>query len=337
MFPPLLDRARGLFHPALYHGRGRRGGYFEGWYYKFVGADGKEAWAVIPGVFHGPGGKGSHAFIQVLQGARGASHFHRFPIESFHAARDRFELRLDGNHFTADSLELNIDGGGQRLRGQLQFSPPSPWPWRPWAPGIMGPFTFTPRLECYHGVLSLDHPVRGALEADGTALDFTGGRGYLEKDWGRSFPRAWVWMQSNHFGRSGLSLTASIARIPWMGAAFRGFIVGFLLDGRLHRFATYLGSRTTRLTVDDERVHWDLEGRGLRLSIDAERRGGGLLHAPMRSNDVDSAEAMTPRVLESLTALIHLRLSRIRTGEILFEGTGAHGGLEVGGELSSLL
>ncbi|MCK7537696.1 MAG: tocopherol cyclase family protein [Marinilabiliales bacterium] len=29
--------------------------------------------------------------------------------------------------------------------------------------------------------------------------DFSGGRGYIEKDWGHSFPSAYVWMQSNHF------------------------------------------------------------------------------------------------------------------------------------------
>ncbi|MCW5857485.1 MAG: hypothetical protein KIS63_04285 [Caldilineales bacterium] len=27
----------------------------------------------------------------------------------------------------------------------------------------------------------------------------------MEKDWGQSFPAAWVWMQTNHFGAAGTS------------------------------------------------------------------------------------------------------------------------------------
>ncbi|WP_243392439.1 MULTISPECIES: tocopherol cyclase family protein [unclassified Mesotoga] len=30
-------------------------------------------------------------------------------------------------------------------------------------------------------------------------IDLTGGKGYIEKDWGRSLPDAWIWMQSNNF------------------------------------------------------------------------------------------------------------------------------------------
>jgi hypothetical protein len=333
----LRQRIRGLFQPALFHGHHLRQNFFEGWYYKFIDAGEQRAWAVIPGIFLGPGGKGSHAFIQVFDGTKGVSWYHRFPAEAFSASRERFDLRIQKNHFTASSLLLDLDSEGQRLRGTLDFSPATPWPWRPWAPGIMGPFSFTPFMECSHGIVSLDHPVSGALESGDARMDFTGGRGYIEKDWGRSFPRAWVWMQSNHFENPGVSLTASIARIPWMKTAFRGFIVGLLVGGKLYRFATYLGSRTKILGVDDQKVAWVLENRDLRLEIEASRNGGGLLHAPMRPDDAGAAETMSPRVLESLTAVVHVRLTRRRSKEILFIGTGKHAGLEVGGEIHEIL
>ena len=64
----------------------------------------------------------------------------------------------------------------------------------------MGPYTFAPFMECYHGVLSFDHTIAGSLAVDGQELDFTGGHGYIEKDWGQAFPKAWIWTQSNHFG-----------------------------------------------------------------------------------------------------------------------------------------
>jgi tocopherol cyclase len=39
----------------------------------------------------------------------------------------------------------------------------------------------------------------------GRRVDFSGGSGYIEKDWGRSFPRAWIWAQSNTFTQPGTS------------------------------------------------------------------------------------------------------------------------------------
>ena len=75
-------------------------------------------------------------------------------------------------------------------------------------------------MECYHGVLSFDHAIHGALAVNGREHDFGRGRGYIEKDWGQAFPAAWVWFQTNHFSEPGVCLTASVAIIPWVGRAF---------------------------------------------------------------------------------------------------------------------
>ena len=39
----------------------------------------------------------------------------------------------------------------------------------------------------------------GSLEINGAEISFEGGKGYIEKDWGRSMPSDWIWIQSNHF------------------------------------------------------------------------------------------------------------------------------------------
>ncbi len=159
----------------------------------------------------------------------------------------------------------------------------------------MGWYAFVPLMECYHGVLSLDHAIDGALSIDGQPVDFTGGRGYIEKDWGQAFPQAWLWAQTNHFGEPGTCLTASVATIPWVRAAFRGFIVGFLHAGRLYRFATYTGAHIQSLRLTDTHAVLRVADRRHRLEIEADRSEGGLLHAPYRTD-------MLQRVTESLTA-----------------------------------
>ncbi len=114
----------------------------------------------------------------------------------------------------------------------------------------MGPYSFAPFMECYHGVLSFDHDMNGTLIMNGESVNFDGGRGYIEKDWGRAFPRAWVWGQSNHFDHPGTSITISVATIPWLRTSFRGFIIGLWHDRKLYRFATYTGATDHESAID---------------------------------------------------------------------------------------
>jgi tocopherol cyclase len=241
------------------------------------------------------------------------------------------------NRFRADRAVLDISAPDLRMCGELSFDGLTPWPVTLVAPGIMGWYAYVPFMECYHGVVSLDHRISGRLSVDGVELDFTGGRGYIEKDWGQAFPKAWVWMQSNHFGQPGTSLTASLAIIPWLRGAFPGFIAGLWHDGRLYRFATYTGAVTEHLELTDTHVAWHMAGRmGMRgarhrLEIVARRAEGGLLHSPERV-------VMLQRVSESLTARLDVRLLAVEGGRerVVFEATGRHAGLEIVGPVDEI-
>lgn len=317
------------WRPEAYHGWGKRPPYFEGWYFKFVDPVGRHPYAVIPGVFIGHDAESSHAFVQTLDGATGQSTYHRYPLAAFDAAPGVLDLRVGPNWFRKDTLLLDIRSPERTLHGELRFSRGQGWPITLAAPGIMGWYAYAPFMECYHGVVSFDHAVSGSLTVDGAPVDYTGGRGYIEKDWGQAFPQAYVWMQSNHFSTVGTCLTASVAVIPWRRAAFNGFIAGLWHKGRLHRFATYTGAQLERQEITDQTVtlHCVDPGKaGYRLEIAAARTSGGLLHSPERT-------AMLQRIMESLTARIHVRLIENRTGKVLFDEMGEHAGLEVVGDL----
>jgi tocopherol cyclase len=292
---------RNIWRPALYHGRGKRPLFFEGWYCKLLDASEQYRYATIPGVFIGREPGASHAFVQILDGATDRTEYHRYPFEAFQAARDEFDIRVGPNRFRAGRIEMDIDRPEGRMAGELSFACGAPWPVTLISPDIMGPYTFAPFMECCHGVLSFDHTIAGSLSIDRAAYDFTGGRGYIEKDWGQAFPKAWIWMQSNHFGASaaGSNLTASVAIIPWL----RGAVPGFA------------GPRHT--------AH--------RLEIVAWRVEGGLLHSPERA-------VMLQRVLESLTARIDVRLLAMAGGQEqdIFDGTGRHAGLEIVGPVQGI-
>jgi hypothetical protein len=318
-------------NPAGYHGHRRRPPFFEGWYYKLIDTTERQRYAVIPGVFLSDDPGRQHAFVQVLDGRTGESTYHRYHYRDFWAAESGFEIRIGGNRFTAECMDLDIVRPKLVLAGTVRFRSINPWPVTCVAPGIMGPFAWLPLLQTYHGVVSLDHAIEGGLTINHMPIDFTGGRGYIEKDWGRAFPSAYIWFQTNHFTEPGTSLTASIATIPLPGWSFRGHILGLWHLGTLHRFATYTGARIEKLAVSDRTITWVVRGGIQRLEMQATRAEGGLLHAP-------TTVEMGRRISETLDATIEVRLVRLQGRErVVFHGTGHYAGLEVVGDLSELV
>ena len=252
-------------------------------------------------------------------------------------------MRVGANRFGADGVAVDLPG----LRAEVRFGPGARWPVTVREPGAMGWYAWVPTMECYHGVLSLDHALGGWVDPGAGPVDLAGGRGYLEKDWGTAFPKAYVWMQSNHFepgdapgqgspDAPGVSLVASTALIPWRRSAFRGDLVALHLpDGPaagLHRFTSYTRARTTALAVDDERVRWSLRAPGgdtLDLVATVGGRTAGLLHSPVRTE-------MHQRVAETLDGTLEVRLADA-SGRTRFEGVGQCAGVEVHGAIGELL
>ena len=227
-----------VMKPDAYHGSGKSGPYFEGWYYKLVSRNGSSRISIIPGVYIGKKTSDSHAFIQVIDGVKGVSTYINYPYSEFSFREGVLDITVGKSNFKNDQLSLDINDGGFSIKGDLSFESLVPWPVRPASPGIMGWYAWAPGMECYHGVVSMDHRIKGDLKYNGVNVDFSGGKGYIEKDWGQSMPRAWVWMQSNHFGEPGISLTASIADIPFGAFSFDGFIAGFLYKNNLYCFVS---------------------------------------------------------------------------------------------------
>ncbi|HSH01778.1 MAG TPA: tocopherol cyclase family protein [Anaerolineae bacterium] len=312
-------------HPEIYHGHNRRPPFFEGWYYKLVDAHAQTAWAIIPGIYKGINPQHSQAFIMTLDGRTHQATFHAFPLDAFHAHPDQFDILIANNHFTANSLALALPN----LHGQLTFTHQTPWPVRWHSPGIMGWYAWVP-MECYHGLVSMDHQLHGHLTTPDGVIDFEGGRGYLEKDWGQSFPQTWIWLQANHFDTVGTSVTASIARIPFYGTVFPGFIIGLWHQGTLHRFTTYVGAKLQKVAVTPHDVTIIVRNRTHQLTLTAQRGPTALLHMPTKK------EGMVPAVNESVGATVTLQL-HTNTGQLLYESNSPHAGLEIEGDIDILI
>lgn len=318
-----LLRWRATWQPDMYHGWGRAHRYFEGWYFKIVDAPGQNVFAVIPGIARDEKGR-SHAFIQVLDGKNCRASYHEFPAEEFIPSENKFALKLGDNAFSAHHLELNLP----ELSGRLEFKGLTPWPKMLGAPGIMGWYGFVPFMQCFHGIVSLHHSISGNIKVHGEHTDFAGGTGYTEKDWGRSFPRSYIWMQTNHFEKDeNMCLIASVAHIPWRGSYFIGYLVGFFWHGKLYRFATYTGAKMKAALGEDE-VSLCFKDRKYRLEIIGRQGPGAALVTPLTGE-------MKGKVNESMQATLRVRF--YKNNELTFDGNGRNSGLEIAGEVGELL
>jgi tocopherol cyclase len=323
---------RKIWKPAIYQGSKSMKGYFEGWYYKFADKDGKNIGALIPGISFDKDGKHPHTFIQYIDDSGTLSHYFCYPVTDFSSSDENSGIWVGQSLFSPTRISINIDEPHFRIRGTLTFKGISPWPVKLLSPGAMGWYAFVPAMECYHGVLSFDHLIEGGLYLNDKYIDYTGGRGYIEKDWGRSFPRYHIWIQTNHFEAPGSSLMGSIANVPWLGNSFDGFIVGFWHKQRLYRFTTYTGARITDIQYDKEKLFLNVQSKKYRLQIEVFYLKGAELLTPVLGD-------MMGRLSESLSASTHLKLLKLdkESDILIFEGTGRHTGLEIEGELPSRL
>lgn len=173
---------------------------------------------------------------------------------------------LGENQLGRQGIRLNLEGGGCRISGALDFGPFSPI-----ASPIMGPFRLVPFLQCRHDVFSMSHRVTGEITVNGKVYAFSKGRGYVEGDRGRSFPPHYAW---THCFFPGGSLMACAAEIRPFG--FTGVLGLIHFRGTEYRLATYLGAKAVKIQ-DGELVirQGDWELRCIRKAP-----AGHLLRAP---------------------------------------------------------
>ncbi len=312
-----------VFNPVPFQGATRKPPYFEGWYFKNVSADMHTIYSFIPGI--SKDAADPHAFIQVLNGSSGASSYVRFDPSAFSFDARKFAIAIGDNRFSADSIELAIDENDISVHGTLRYEGLSPFPSSLRSPGIMGWYSYIPSMECKHAVVSADHSIVGAVDIDGQTHDFSGGTGYIEKDWGTSFPESWIWLQCNNFSRDHLSLFLSVAKIPWLGRFFLGFICFVYVDGRYYTFATYNRSTIRSIDFKDPVLQVSLGNSAYRLDIRAVQGAGGHLRAPVGS----SRDGVMSRVIkESINSRVEFELFDA-AGASLVKDQGGAAGLEI--------
>ncbi|MCI8401655.1 MAG: hypothetical protein HFI38_06115 [Lachnospiraceae bacterium] len=220
-----------------FHGTGAVRSYFEGWYFKHQSPE--HTLILIPAFHAGKKGQKS-ASLQILLDE--ASYHLSFDGADFKASADRLHICLGQNVFCEKGCRIHVDAPGLTLRGHLYYGAFCP-PRR----SFMGPLSHMP-LPCFHEVLSLFHSLRGRLLVNGQVWDFNDGCGYLEKDWGTSFPGSYLWLQGAHkkTPEHRTSLMLAVAGLGNDRQPVTACSSLLLHEGRQYRLSTYQGGRLLR-------------------------------------------------------------------------------------------
>ncbi len=315
-------------HAEIFQGRGKTRNYFEGWYLKHVNDDGSLVFALIPGIAFDAAGA-SHSFIQLINGQTAETHYLQFNAGDFEFDKYKFEGRIGNNLFSEKGISVDLRDKGLDFKADIEYSNLHKLPTSLKRPGIMGWYAWIPIMECYHGLVSKFHYLKGQVEWNGQKHTISKGHGYIEKDWGKSFPSSWVWVQSNNFGGREISFMLSIANIPWLGTHFTGFLCSFLFEGEIYVFATYTGATMDKKTLDNGELHMSIADKSHRITLHAKGAKAGILKAPTKGN-------MVREIAESIQGEITVRFE-LKKGGLIFEGTGTQAGIEIVGDVGGLL
>lgn len=311
-----------LCNTSIFQGNKKKKEYFEGWYFKMVSADKESILSVIPGISLSSDGEEQHAFIQIINGVNARTYYYSFPIDQFSFSTKEFAVRIGKNYFSRNQLVLNIGEGDSIVKANVQMYDMVDYkPGNLLNPGIMGWYRFVPFMECYHGVLSLTHRLKGSVVLNNEYYNFDNGKGYIEKDWGSSMPSSWIWMQSNHFTDSSTSFMLSIADIPWLSKSFTGFLGFLYFDNQIYPFATYRNSKLSLEVDKPNLLNISIQNKKHSFLITAKSNNTGMLKAP-------AAGAMDRRIPESIDAEIKIRMIDSK-GKLIYSDSTDVAGLEM--------
>lgn len=292
-----------------FHGKNKKRSYYEGWYFKQTRKG--ELLAFIPGISIDKKGS-KKAFIQIV--STDGSYQAEFDYKDTYISENSLFIRMGENEFSKHGLKVNINKAKSldpdkqsnelfQCHGKLYYTHLTPL-----QSDIMGPFRWIPFMECNHGVISMRHRVTGSITLDKKQFMFYDNMGYIEKDWGTSFPNKYFWLQCNDFATGNASIMISVAEIPFLGTKFTGCICSVYLNGKEYRLATYNKVKIRKLSNNQILV----QQGDLILEISLQPSDEHTLFAPDRGN-------MIRKINETTLGTASFRFQA--EGKILFEET----------------
>lgn len=208
--------------PSSLRGDFDRDKYFEGWFQKIYSVEHQSSFVIIYG-YATRNANDSFGFIQ-LRIPEHQPLLMYFPKEEVICDPVQHHVRIGEHLLTTEDISINTDEIGINLK-LIDNQPIRTFK------NSMGYSYVIPNLPCYHAVLNKSHLVSGEVRNRNASYSFDSEMGYLEKNWGTSFPENYVWLHALDPKDPGVSLLFSQAEIKWLGRTFVKHVGHFQYEG----------------------------------------------------------------------------------------------------------
>lgn len=210
------------YKPSSLRGNFERSKFFEGWFQKVFSTQHNASFLFIYG-YATRNSNDKFGFLQVLIPNQTPEIVY-FPKDEVSCDVDHHIFRMGNNMFTTESIRVSTSDLGIDLK-LLNTHPVRSFK------NSMGYTYYIPNLPCYHSVLNISQTVSGEIQHKGQCYVLDNEMGYLEKNWGASFPERYFWVHAVDPNDPGVSLLFSRAEIMWLGKTFIKHVGHLRFDG----------------------------------------------------------------------------------------------------------
>lgn len=330
-----------------YHWQGVEANFFEGWYLRVTLPKLRQSFALMYSIEDPLGNsERSGGAVQIL-GIDEGYVSHRFPdVRKFWASKTELQFGHwgDGNYqmspqlLPIDRFDREITTGYQVTATLNQGALPDldcRWCYRTvpvytWGqPHLLpqataGLLSFLPIFEPGWQILMAHGLATGWIEWQGQRYEFTNAPAYSEKNWGRSFPERWFWIECNSFEDSiGLAVTAGGGKRQVLWAKESVGMVGVHYRDRFYEFVPW-----------NSQIEWQIQPWG-KWQIRARNRDWevdllGTTDLPGVMVATPTAAGLVSCCRDTLRGLLSIDL-RTADGQQILRAHSNNAGLEVGG------
>lgn len=307
--------------------RSDTGNWYEWWYYKVIDPATSEAFLFTYGVINPWDVQGGRSFLQF--GSFGEMSFYEqnFPLSDFSAQYDRVRVDISSNRATDRFISGQVtDKKGRRIRWNLEFE--KDWAfnamgWGLQVSGISGIYWYPAQASAH---------ASGWIEIDKRRIYLERAPSYQDRNWGRTFPKWWAWLVSNHFEGSPGTVLAAGGGKPKIFNSFywlTGLCVGFRHKEREYIFRSTDGHR---VKFDIHWGRWELaaeNNKGERIEISASASSDKFLLLPFQTPQ-GSLFYDYEALLGNIQVSLYKRASFIQGWKKIAEVSTSAGGIEWG-------
>lgn len=267
--PGAAGQRRGNYNALIWDGRD--GDWYEWWYYKVTVPGTDQAFYFCYGVVN-PWDReqarpASRSYVSAGNFAEGKTHERTFPVKSFSAGAAETYVKVGENLATDRALKGRLAlSGGEGFSWDLSLE-------KDWAFNAMGWTMYLPGISnIFWYPAQASARMSGTINYRGRVFTLSGAPAYQDRNWGRSFPKWWAWLVSNHFSGSPGTVLAGGGGLPRVlgGVDFPNAMgIGLRHNGREYAFRPGSGDS---IKLDIDYGNWKVlasNHKGERIEISA--------------------------------------------------------------------